>query len=214
MCDELAVSREHVPPKCFFPERFRSNLVTVPSCDAHNSKNSLDVEYVRNVISTQHGSNDAAAEVFEATKRSLDRSPKLRARTFRDLRPIVIEREETGAYPVDLERHKRVMGAVAHALYFHDYGRKHRGGWQVFTPSFSYAATVHGGQPDPWANFRQLLESGHYTPMPVPHPEVFRYEMLEMEEGQMMFRFVFYDRVVVNAWTHFQTFVHRASVGQ
>ena len=45
----------------------------------------------------------------------------------------------------------------------------------------------------------------------VPHPEVFRYEVLEMEDGQMMFRFLFYERVVVNAWTLFQTFVHRAN---
>lgn len=212
MCDRVAVTREHVPPKSFFPERLRTNLITVPSCDAHNSDNSLDVEYVRNILSTQHGTNNAAAEVFEATKRSLDHSPKLRARTFRDLKPIIVEGEETGAYPVDLKRHKRVMGAIAYALYFRDYGRKHLGEWQIFTPSFGYAATVHSGQTDPWANFRQLLDSGQYTPRPVSHPEVFRYEVLEMENAQMMFRFVFYERVVVNAWTRFQAFVHRAGM--
>jgi hypothetical protein len=210
MCDSVAATREHVPPKSFFPSGLRNGLITVPSCDAHNSDNSLDVEYVRNVLSTQHGTNNAAAAVFATTKRSLDRSPKLRARTFRDLKPVIVEGEETGAFPIDLPRHKRVMGAIAHALYFHDYGRKHRGDWQVFTPSFGYAGTVHDGQADPWANFRQLLDSGHYTPKPVPHPEVFQYEVLEMEDGQMMFRLLFYGRVVVNAWTHFQTFVHRA----
>jgi hypothetical protein len=210
MCDEVAVTREHAPPKCFFSERLRTNLVTVPSCDAHNSDNSRDVEYVRNIISTQRGTDDVAAEVFEATKRSLDHSPKLRARTFRDLRPIVIEGEETGAYPVDLPRYKKVIGAVAHALYFRDYGRKHRGEWQIFTPSFGYAGTLYSGQEDPWASFRKLLESGQYTPRPVPHPEVFRYDVLEMTDGHMMYRFTFYGQVAVNAWTRFQTFVHWA----
>ena len=209
MCDSGAVTREHVPPKSFFPSQLRCNLITVPSCDRHNYDNSLDVEYVRNVLSTQHGTNDAAEKVFATTKRSLERSPKLRERTFRDLKPVIVEGEETGAFPIDLSRHKRVMGAIAHALYFHDYGRKHRGDWQVFTPSFGYARTVHGGQPDPWANLRQLLDSGQYTPKSVPHPEVFRYEVLEMEDGQIMFRFLFYGRVVVNAWTVIQTFVHR-----
>jgi len=168
----------------------------------------LDVEYVRNVLSTQHGSNDAAAEVFEMTKRSLDHSPKLRSRTFHGLRPVVVEGKETGAFPIDLQRHKRVMSAIAHALYFHDFGRKHRGEWQIFTPSFGYGASVHDGQADPWENFRKLLESGQYTPRPVPHPEVFAYDVLEMEQGQMMFRFLFYGQVVVNVWTRFRTFVH------
>lgn len=208
MCERVAVTREHSPPKCFFPVTLRTNLVTVPSCEEHNLDNSSDVEYVRNVLSTQHGSNAAAAEVFEATKRSFDHSPKLRSRTFHDLRPVVVDGGETGAFPVDLQRHKRVMSAIAHALYFHGYGRKHRGDWRIFTPSFGYASTVHDGQPDPWENFRKLLESGHYTPMPVPHPEVFEYDVLDMEQGQMMFRFRFYGGVVVHAWTLFQTFVH------
>jgi hypothetical protein len=29
-----------------------------------------------------------------------------------------------------------------------------------------------------------------------------------MEQFQTMFRFVFYESVVVNVWTHFRTFVH------
>lgn len=208
MCDAAAVTREHVPPKCFFPDRFRINLFTVPSCVEHNLDNSKDVEYVRNVISTQHGTNDAAAELFETTKRSLHRSPKLFHQTFGGTKPIVIDGDETGAFRVDLERHKRVMGAIAYALYFRDYGRKHYGEWQIFTPSFRHAESVTSGQPDPWENFRQLLASGQYTPMPVPHPEVFRYDALPMEQNQVMFRFTFYERVVVNMWTHFQTFVH------
>src|ERR1700684_1978190 len=95
MCDSVAVTREHAPPKSFFPSTLRSSLITVPSCDAHNSDNSLDVEYVRNVLSSQHGANDAAAKVFATTKRSLERSPKLRARTFRDLKAVIVEGEET-----------------------------------------------------------------------------------------------------------------------
>jgi hypothetical protein len=103
------------------------------------------------------------------------------------------------------------MGAIAYGLYFRNYGRKHHGDWHIFTPSFGYAESVHGGQADPWENFRQLLESGQYTPIPVPHPDVFRYEILEMEQSQMMFRFVFYKQVVVNAWTHFKTLVRWTS---
>lgn len=206
MCDAVATSVEHAPPDCFFPEGYRSNLVTVPSCAKHNEANAKDVEYVRNVISTQRGTNGAAALIFETTKRSLEHSPKLAARTFRDLRPIMIAGEETGAFPIDLPRHRRVMEAIAYALYFRDSKKKHRGDWQIFTPSFKYAAKVHQGEPDPWESFRAYVESGDYKPMTVPQPEVFKYGVIEMEQGQIIYRFEFYESVVVMAWTRFATF--------
>lgn len=53
MCDNDATSREHVPPLCLFPEtkdtkglNFRKDLITVPSCDVHNSKKSDDDEFL------------------------------------------------------------------------------------------------------------------------------------------------------------------------
>jgi len=108
MCDASATSEEHVPPECFFPKDSRTSLITVPSCAEHNEANSKDVEYVRNVISTQRGTNEAAAKIFETTKRSFDHSPRLAARTFRTLTSVMIDGEETGAYRVDLPRHRRV----------------------------------------------------------------------------------------------------------
>jgi hypothetical protein len=207
MCDAVAVGREHTPPLCFFPDGYRRNLVTVPSCDNHNSKNSKDVEYIRNVISTQHGTNEAGTQVFEAAKRSFDYRPSLFHRTFPELMPVQVDGSETGAFQVDLARHRNVMKAIAYALYFHDHGRKHRGDWEIFTPSFVYAGTIRTGQPDPWQNFRRLLESGKFTTMTVPEPEVFKYAVTKMEHHQLCYRFEFYGNVVVNAWTIFQTYV-------
>ena len=55
-CGVDATSKEHVPPKCLFPEdkdiqkiahdTFRKNLITVPSCDAHNLEKSHEDEYL------------------------------------------------------------------------------------------------------------------------------------------------------------------------
>ena len=52
VCGREATSREHVPPRCFFPDdnRYRKQLITVRSCTEHNEDTSLDDEYVRNVI--------------------------------------------------------------------------------------------------------------------------------------------------------------------
>jgi hypothetical protein len=57
MCAADATTREHVPPKSFFPRGHRDNLVTVPSCVAHNHDQSLDIEYVRTLIAGFYGTN-------------------------------------------------------------------------------------------------------------------------------------------------------------
>jgi hypothetical protein len=213
-CDTVATSTEHVPPRCFFPEGHRTNLITVPSCAAHNQGNSLDVEYVRNVISTQHGVNDLAARVFESTKCSLDRSPKLLTQTFGRMTPVLVEGEEVGTFPIDLTRHERVMQAIAYALYFHNYGRKHCGDWRVFTASFAYADSVRRGTPDPWIPFRRYLDSGQFTSMPVSEPRVFKYGQIQMEQNQLLYKFEFYERIVVYAWTVFRTYVSWSCINQ
>ena len=212
MCDAAATSEEHAPPECFFPEDSRRNLIKVPSCAEHNEANSKDVEYVRNVVSTQHGTNDAASKIFEKTKRSFEHSPRLMARTFRGLRTVTVQGEETGAFRVDLARHRRVMRAIAYALYFRDFGKKHRGDWRIFTLGFGYAGSVDRGEPDPWEQFRRYLESGQYKSMSVPYPEVFKYGLIEAEDGQIIYRFEFYERVIVVAWTLFATYAPLASI--
>ncbi|WLH33488.1 hypothetical protein PSH79_16275 [Pseudomonas sp. FP2196] len=49
-CLEPKKGVEHVPPKCFFPQEgkknYRNNLITVPSCDVHNSNKSTDDQYM------------------------------------------------------------------------------------------------------------------------------------------------------------------------
>ncbi len=63
-CGAPATSREHVPPKCIFPERkdvsgldFRKNLWTVPSCIEHNLLKSSDDEFLLACIAPLIGNN-------------------------------------------------------------------------------------------------------------------------------------------------------------
>lgn len=200
MCEAVATTDEHAPPKCFFPDGHRKNLLKVPSCPKHNLENSKDVEYARNVICGQLGTNDVAAQVFAVAKRSYDNSPALFAQTFRKVRTVVVDGDETGAFPIDLPRHRAVMKAIAHALYYHDNGKRHDGGFGVFSPSMVHRDKMYGGLPDPADGFRRLLESGVFTPMPASNPRVFQYGVHDMGEGQLLYRFLFYEGFVVNAW--------------
>src|SRR3546814_6410940 len=69
MCDEPSVSKEHTPPRCVFPEQkdtngkdFRKALITVPSCETHNSAKSKDDEYLMMVLTSYFNNNEAAQE--------------------------------------------------------------------------------------------------------------------------------------------------------
>src|SRR4030081_910056 len=64
MCAARATSREHVPPRNLFPEArenggvdYRLNLITVPSCDVHNSAKSDDDEFLMVSLAGIFGSN-------------------------------------------------------------------------------------------------------------------------------------------------------------
>ncbi len=54
MCSSVAETKEHVPPKCFFPQdlnsTYRKNLIKVPSCRVHNNDTSDTDEIVNTLI--------------------------------------------------------------------------------------------------------------------------------------------------------------------
>ena len=56
-CDELATTKDHVPPKCFFTEKKPPNLITVPSCNACNKFFGDEIDtHARNSIAAIHRS--------------------------------------------------------------------------------------------------------------------------------------------------------------
>jgi hypothetical protein len=195
MCDQPSSTREHVPPRSFFPKGKRPNLWTVPSCPTHNLENNQDVEYVRNVIVTQLGTNATAENILEVAKRSWDHSPALFARTFHDFGRVTVQEQQTGAFTFDLVRVKSVMSSVAHALAYRDFGRPYLGDWQVF------CATLRSRKPAPdWDDFRKLLGGGAYEPVVTPHPEVFEYGIHRTKPIGLIYRLVFYGGFIVFAW--------------
>ncbi len=115
----------------------------MPSCPTHNLDNHLDVEYVRNVIATQLGTNATAEQILEVAKRSWDYSPALFALTFHDIEAVIVRAQEIGAFSFDLARVKSVMTAVAHAVVNRDFGRQYLGEWCVF------CATLRSRKPTP-----------------------------------------------------------------
>ena len=86
MCEKSANTVEHAPPKCVFPEgkdlaarlNYRRNLITVPSCEEHNTAKSRDDEYLLHVLAASITSSPIGPTQFlTKVRRSLERAPNL-----------------------------------------------------------------------------------------------------------------------------------------
>lgn len=69
---------EHIPPRCFFPNRRRQDLITVGSCDIHNQEKSKEDEYIRAILlsSIKTDSQSHLEELKNTHVRALERSIK------------------------------------------------------------------------------------------------------------------------------------------
>lgn len=136
-CDEPGTTREHVPPKCLFPEakdmgglHLREDLITVPSCPVHNTAKSRDDEFLMVCMAGILGNNSIGfrhrlSKVNKAIRRSADR---LLQEVFIDkaeVRRIELERNRfidvLWGTP-DIARLKHCFEHIAHGLHVHHFG--------------------------------------------------------------------------------------------
>lgn len=148
MCDRDAKTVEHAPAKCLFPARkdvpsqkdYRKNLITVPSCEEHNTATSRDDEYLLYILSASITSSDVGLTQFlTKVRRAAERSPALVSSMLMTTDPVKIFHEDTqewkDAYGIQLQagRLDSVFSKNAHALYFHEVGKKFEGRVKVVT---------------------------------------------------------------------------------
>jgi len=122
------ITKDHIPPKCLFPEPVPKNLITIPSCEKCNQKFSKDDEYFRDVILMRE-------DIFD-----LEGLEKLRNKVIRSLRRVesskykksLISGSErvnvftksglfTGkktTYNVDLNRLRNVINRITRGIYY------------------------------------------------------------------------------------------------
>jgi len=63
-CTAAPTTVEHVPPKSFFPQGQRNNLLTVPSCATHNNFKSSDDTYILAHVTMNASPRNGARDVF------------------------------------------------------------------------------------------------------------------------------------------------------
>lgn len=163
MCDREYTSDEHSPPKCLFPESrdtedgvdHRRNLITVPSCDAHNSGKSQDDEYLLHVLAASYTSSPIGLNQFiTKVRRAFERSPS-KAKAFAlQSAPVMLRREEQPEWEEGLQvlvrgdRLDSVLSNCARALYFHETGLQMLVPAQVITAFTMYNDPLFQAQVD------------------------------------------------------------------
>lgn len=141
MCDKVATTDEHVPPRCLFPEAkemdgidLRKNLIKVPSCVEHNCEKSADDEFlmvsIAGIVSNNSiGYRHAKQKVERAVRRT---SYKLLDKVFRQKELVRIEREDNKFIDLivgtpDYARLASCFEKIAYGVYREHFGHRFNG---------------------------------------------------------------------------------------
>ncbi len=206
MCSELATSREHVPPLCLFPEEkdintseFRKNLITVPSCNEHNSKKSNDDEFLMASLASVVGNNRIA---FIHTQTKVKRALESKKYDFihvlmKQPQSINIKVKDGPSFPVligrpDFNRLYSCFLHIGHGLYYHKFGKQFEGECHVLIDFLIY-------EDKELENYKLLCRKRFEVEENKPkiegtNPQIFKYEFFEPDEfGLIGLRITFYE---------------------
>ena len=143
LCGAPATSNEHVPPTCLFPEKkdldngidYRKNLITVPSCDAHNSLKSKNDEYLQLILIHGYFNNKAGREHFSSKfVRALTRRPAMLAALYENITPVTVDTDPTLAVDIDRKRFNRALVYVCQGVCYSHTGKPWQKEIEIHTP--------------------------------------------------------------------------------
>ena len=202
MCASTKSSREHAPPECLFPKEkecgrdLRRNLITVPSCDEHNSKKSKDDEFMRAVILfiAVATSEVAKHQFLGKLLRGAARAPHTYSNFFTNQGAVA--EGALRALQINRERFDGCIDHLARALFFYVYNLKWKHPIIVTSPNFYSAiaddkAVPHQPTQDAVNVTREYLAQ---EPIRGENPYVFKYRLrYDATEESFAFAAIFYD---------------------
>lgn len=199
-CGAPAVSKEHVPPICLFPEEkdirtsiFRNNLITVPSCELHNSRKSKDDEFLMASITGLLGNNVIGYfHNMTKVKRAIERNAPLAG-----LLSPRKNQTQNNAIQIEVNQgnFKRLQSCfehIAYGLYLHKFGHRFEGKCRCLIDFLSYDDPVT-------ENYKMLCRKRwEHEPSKLvtegANPEIFRYSFVAPDEhGLIALKLSFYE---------------------
>lgn len=137
--NQESLTREHVPPKCFFPRGDKDALITVPSCIEHNGGKSNDDEHLLQIISLQILANEKGQNI--ATNKAVKSILRNRKRT-RSLAStatlVYVDEKRTGqlkptfAFKFDEDKFNNSISAICKGLYYYEFHKVFNGNIKIY----------------------------------------------------------------------------------
>jgi hypothetical protein len=130
LCGRHAMlTKDHLPPKCFFARPRPSNLITVGSCERCNNQASQDDEKARLIIAFSapwSKSPEGRALLTETIEFLRTKRPKMLKRLQESVMPVDIGQGHKFAMGIALEAEpfERVFERIARGLYFREKGHR------------------------------------------------------------------------------------------
>jgi hypothetical protein len=208
MCESLATTKEHAPPRCIFPKAkdtggrdFRKNLIKVQSCKKHNTEKSKDDTYflyclAMNILSNSEAQNQFATKIM----RDITRNKNLIERILKNHESVKIENTETGdientiALKIENTRIREQLDSISRAIHFHHYKEKWLDEIHVFS-TFIFSDDIELNSAvdkmDSMTN-ELFLNIDFYG----ENPEIFKYQVCDSKNlgvGEKMMRLHFYE---------------------
>lgn len=213
MCDKIATSKEHAPPKCFFPEfkdipdkNYRINLITVPSCDEHNSKKSQNDSYILAVIAA-HFENNKIATNHYATKilQSLNNDLGLQRVIKKSSYKVAYKEQQTLALLIDMNRFFEELSNITRAIYFNKYSEKLISKIQIHIPQMLNEYLEVRNDVKAIANvFETLIAGCEYEG---ENPEIFSFKLFRIPNPHLVvYKMLFYEKFEIYAFSSEETF--------
>lgn len=211
-CDKEESSREHVPPKCLFPERkdlpdgvdLRKGLITVPSCDEHNLKKSGDDEYLMYILAMNLPAETIAQHHF-STKvlRAIRRRPDLINSIISQRTPVTVQNVSTGeivktsAIYVNYERLEYSLKVISLGVYYNHFQMRWAGSVSIQVDFLGYLEGEESDEANRLSEFLAKAADQIFTGVPMigENPEVFKYQIItpKNDEGiDLLMRLYFY----------------------
>jgi hypothetical protein len=209
MCDAEGSTKEHVPPKCIFPEAkdipngddYKKNLITVRSCEKHNTAKSKDDVYLLFFLAANVVSNDLAQTQFGSkVMRAVNRTPHVFSDFTKKNRPVTLKGENgelihTAAIEIDRARFDSAIEHISYALHYYKYGEKFSGSIQVITSGLMDLSGEHSVEVnEKIQKFGRMVDVLLANLEPEgDNPEVFTYKLLKTDEPhQVIIQMNFY----------------------
>jgi len=192
--------KEHVPPRCFFPQGYKKQLITVPSCEEHNNMFS-ELDYKFLVLINAIGANQVSIDHNrDKIIRGLNRAERKKFVQNLVNKSSYVEIDGTQRHIIesDVESVNKFIEKVTRGLYFYHYQKPAKGtilnfSFQFYNPDLNYEDLI---------DFYQQLSDCSFKEGCNNNPAVFSYKYVYLPECNNICVLIltFYERVEFVSW--------------